>query len=162
MIDVTLDRLGATREQEILETADLVKRIKNGDTVYLDNGWRITQKKVSNEQRIEIIGADYLHSNLLAKKGVFTERIGYQTRYFIPAEKDTVKILDEIVMISPVGRVVKNKERLSGNNARSSAKPNAAKGRHSLLEALERHAEKSRAEFGCGVAPSAKQVRVSL
>jgi len=111
MIDATLHRLGATREKEKIPTEDLLKHIKNGDTVYLDNGWRIVQKRVSNEQRIEIIGADYLHSDLLAKKGVFTERIAYQTRYFIPAEKDTIRILDEVLKISPVSRVESNKER---------------------------------------------------
>jgi len=111
MIDATLHRLGATREKEKIPTEDLLKRIKNGDTVYIDNGWRIVQKRVSNEQRIEVIGADYLHSDLLAKKGVFTERIAYQTRYFIPAEKDTIRILDEVIKISPVSRVESNKER---------------------------------------------------
>jgi len=111
MIDATLHRLGATREKEKIPTEDLLKHIKNGDTVYLDNGWRIMQKMVSNEQRIEVIGADYLHSDLLAKKGVFTERIAYQTRYFIPAEKDTTRILDEVIKISPVSRVESNKER---------------------------------------------------
>ena len=48
---------------------------------------------------------------MLAKKGVFTERIGYQTRYFIPAEKDTVKIMDGVLKISPVSRVESNQER---------------------------------------------------
>ena len=41
---------------------------------------------------------------------MFTERISYQTRYFIPAEKDTVKILDEVLKISPVNRVEQGKE----------------------------------------------------
>jgi len=113
MIDATLEKLGATREKDEIETEDLIRHIKSGDTVYLDNDWRIVQKRVSNEQRIEVIGADYLHSDILAKKGVFTERIGYQTRYFIPAETDTAKILDEVIKISPVSRVEKNKERIS-------------------------------------------------
>jgi len=141
LIDSTLDKLGATREKEKIETADLIKRIKSGDTVYLDNNWRIVQKRVSNEQRIEVIGAGYLHSKLLIKKGAFTERIGYQTRYFIPAEKDTTKILDEVLKISPVSRITKSNEHIK-------TKPYAAKGKPSILEALERHTQKSRAEFG--------------
>ena len=146
MIDATLDRLGATREKEKIETADLVKHIKNGDTIYLDNEWRIVQRRVSNEQRIEVIGADYLHSDLLTKKGLFTERIGYQTRYFIPAEKDTAKILDDVIKLSPVSYVSKAEK----INERIAAKSNSAKGKPSLLDALERYAEKSRAEFGGG------------
>ena len=130
-IDGTLYRLGYERERENIKTEDLLKGIKNGDTVYLDNGWRIMQKKVSNEQRIEIIGADYLHSDLLNKKGVFTERIAYQTRYFIPAEKDTIKTLDEVMKISPYSRIENNNERIA-------AKSHVAKGKPSILDQLKR------------------------
>ena len=141
MIDATLHRLGATREKEKIETEDLLKGIKNGDTVYLDNGWRITQKRVSNEQRIEVIGADYLHSDLLAKKGVFTERIAYQTRYFIPTEKDTIRILDEVLKISPVSRVESNNERAAAKSNPSVVEQKqpervSAKGKPSILADL--------------------------
>jgi len=139
-IDATLDRLGAIRDKEKIETADLLKHIKNGDTVYLDNDWRIAQRRVSNEQRIEVIGPDFLYTDLLQKKGVFTERINYQTRYFIPAETDTIRILDEVIKISPVSRVQQG-------NDRTMAKPNVAKEKPSLLETLERNAEKSRTMF---------------
>ena len=141
MIDATLYRLGATREKENIPTEDLIKSVKNGDTLHLDNGWRITQKRVSYEQRIEIIGPDYLRSDLLGKKGVFTERIGYQTRYFIPAEKDTAKIMDEIIKISPVNRIENSDERMA-------AKASVAKEKPSILETLRANAEKSRLAFG--------------
>ena|GEM_PF-799819 len=155
LIDATLDKLGATREKEQIGTTDLIKHIKNGDTVHLDNGWKIAQRRVSNEQRIEIMGADYLHSDMLNKKGVFTERIGFNTRYFIPAEKDTAKILDEVLKISPVSRVERNKERTTtavkpNLPERTAAKSDVAKGKPSMLEAIERYAEKSRATFGGG------------
>lgn len=154
MIDSTLYRLGAAREKETIKTEDLIKGIKNGDMVHLDNGWKITQKRVSNEQRIELIGADYLHSDLLAKKGVFTERIAYQTRYFIPAEKDTVKIMDEIMKISPVSRVEKSNERIA-------AKSSIAKEKPSILETLKQNAEKSRQAFGNKSEPD-KKSEISL
>jgi hypothetical protein len=170
MIDKTLHSLGATREKDSINTEDLIKRIKSGDTVYLDNDWRIVQKRVSNEQRIEVIGADYKHTDLLTKKGVFTERIGYQTRYFIPAEKDTAKILDEILKISPVSWVANSKAVSNAvtNNERMAAKthtalpPNrtaspqavSAKEKPSLFATLERYAEKSRATFGDGSRPA--------
>jgi hypothetical protein len=142
-IDATLYRLGYSRDRDDIKTEDLLKSVKNGDTVYLDNGWRITQKKVSNEQRIEIIGADYNHSDLLAKKGVFTERIAYQTRYFIPAEKDTIRILDEVMKISPVSRVESNNERIAAKSSPSvmgQKQPErvSAKSKPSILEQLKR------------------------
>jgi hypothetical protein len=103
------------------------------------------------------MGPDYLHNDLLTKKGLFTERIGYQTRYFIPAENDTAKILDEVIKIAPVKRVSKA-ERSSERTAtkplmvkpseRIAAKTDIAKEKPSMLEAIERYAEKSRAEFG--------------
>ena len=117
MIDSTLHKLDAERKKGSISAEDLVKGIKNGDTVHLDNGWRITQRRVSNEQRIEIMGADYLYSDLLTKKGVFTERIAHQTRYFIPSEKDTAKILDDVIKISPVSRVVSGNERVAAKSA---------------------------------------------
>jgi len=96
---------------------------------------------VSNEQRIEVIGADYLHSDLLAKKGVFTERIAYQTRYFIPTEKDTIRILDEVLKISPVSRVESNSERAAAKSNPSVVEPKqpervSAKGKPSILADL--------------------------
>ena len=103
-IDQTLRRLGATRTREELSTDDLIKGIKNGDTLYLDNDWKITQRRISNENRIEITGPDYKYNDVLSTKGVFMERIQYQTRYFIPAEKDTEKVLDEVLKLSPFSR----------------------------------------------------------
>jgi hypothetical protein len=140
-IDVTLYKLGATREKENFQTEDLLKGIKNGDTVHLDNGWRITQRKVSGEQRIEIMGPDYLHSGLLAQKGVFTERISFQTRYFIPAEKDTTLILDAVTKISPVKRVESANERAAAKSYSPVVEPKqpervSAKGRPSILANL--------------------------
>ena len=146
MIDKTLERLGATREKDEIDTGDLIRRIKSGDTVYLDNDWRIMQKRVSNEQRIEIIGADYLHSDLLAKKGVFTERIGYQTRYFIPAETDTAKILEEVIKISPVSRIEDSKDRIA-------AKPDLSPKSHAhddSLSVVAKHKSTQDEDFDAG------------
>jgi hypothetical protein len=154
VIDAVLRNLGASRTKEDIKTEDLLKGIKSGDTVYLDNDWRIVQKRVSNEQRIEILGADYLHSDLLAKKGVFTERIGYQTRYFIPAEKDTVRVLDEVMKISPFSRVESNNDRVAAkSNPSRLPEPTeavSAKSKPSVLESLERYEAKSKALFGGG------------
>lgn len=95
-IDETLRRLGSSREKEKIGTKDLINGVKNGDTAYLDNGWKITQRKVSGEKPNEIVGPSYEYYDMLAKKGVFTERIQYNTRYFIPANTNTEKVVDEI------------------------------------------------------------------
>lgn len=68
MIDETLRRLGSSRTKEKISIKDLISGIKNGDTVYLDNGWKIVQRKVSGENRIEIVGPSYEHYDLLTKK----------------------------------------------------------------------------------------------
>ena len=115
-IDETLRRLGSSREKEKIGTKDLINGVKNGDTAYLDNGWKITQRKVSGENRIEIVGPSYEYYDMLAKKGVFTERIQYNTRYFIPANTNTEKVLDEILKISPLMRVENAKYSLSNDD----------------------------------------------
>lgn len=122
MIDETLRRLGASRTKEALKTSDLVDRIKNSSTVYLENGWKIVQRKVSGENRIEIVGPSYTHYDYLTKKGVFTERIQFNTRYFIPSDTGTEKIVDEVLKLSPVERVEEPKYSISesgDNNGRN-------------------------------------------
>lgn len=105
LIDGTLRRMGASRKKEEINTLDLIQRIKQGDKVHLDNGWTIKQSRVSGEQRIEIVGPSYEHTDILKNKGVFTERITYATRYFIPANTGTEKVIDGLLNISPVERV---------------------------------------------------------
>lgn len=105
MIDETLRRLGSSRKKEKIATKDLVTSIKNGDKVYLENEWMLTSRKVSGEDRIELLGPSYEHHDILINKGVFAERIQYRTRYFVPSNTNTEKIMDEILKISPVMRV---------------------------------------------------------
>ena len=105
MIDETLRRLGSARTKEAIATPDLINGIKKGDTVYLDNGWKITQRLVSSEHRIEIVGPDYRYTDSLKNKGVFVERIGTTTRYFILSGENAEKITDAILKISPVKNV---------------------------------------------------------
>lgn len=115
-IDETLKLLGSSRTKEKIPTSDLISGIKNGDTVYLENGWKITQRRVSNENRIELIGAGYSDYDSLIKKGVFTERIQYNTRYFIPALTNTDTVMNAIIKQYPVLRVEKPKYSLAEEN----------------------------------------------
>ena len=105
MIDETLRRLGSSRKREKIATKDLITSIKNGDKVYLENDWMLTSRKVSGEDRIELLGPSYEHHDMLMGKGVFAERIQYRTRYFVPANNNTEKIIDDIIKLSPVMRV---------------------------------------------------------
>ena len=105
MIDETLRRLGSSRKKEKIATKDLVAGIKNGDKVYLENDWMLTKRKVAGEDRIELMGPSYEHHDMLMEKGVFAERIQYRTRYFVPADTNTEKIIDDILKLSPVMRV---------------------------------------------------------
>jgi len=113
-IDETLRRLGSSRTKEAIPTKDLIAGIKRGDTVYLDNGWRIVQRKVANENRIEIIGPEYFNYDRLKSKGVFSECISYNTRYFIPAGDNAVAVMDEVLKIAPVLRVENTRLALGG------------------------------------------------
>ena len=113
MIDETLRRLGSSRKREKIATKDLIEGIKNGDTAYLENDWKIVQRKVSGENRIELVGVGYQHYEILKEKGVFAERIQYVTRYFVPTNTNTEKIIDEILKISPVYRVENAKYSMS-------------------------------------------------
>lgn len=105
MIDETLRRLGSSRKREKIATKDLISSIKNGDKVHLENDWILVSRKVSGEDRIELMGPSYEHHDMLMEKGVFAERIQYRTRYFIPADTNTEKIIDDILKLSPVMRV---------------------------------------------------------
>lgn len=105
MIDETLRRLGSSRKKEKIATKDLIEGIKNGGKVYLENDWMLTNRKVSGENRIELLGPSYEHHDMLMEKGVFAERIAYRTRYFIPADTNTEKIIDDVLKLSPVMRV---------------------------------------------------------
>ena len=108
-IDGTLLRLGAERTKPKISVKDIISNIKSGNTIVLDNDWKLMQRRVSGEQRIELTGPNYLNTEALQKKGIFTERISYQTRYFVPVNTNTEKIINDLLEISPVLRVENEK-----------------------------------------------------
>ncbi|MGN0179884.1 MAG: strawberry notch C-terminal domain-containing protein, partial [Monoglobaceae bacterium] len=137
IIDETLRRLGSSRTKEKIATKDLVTGIKNGNTVHLENNWKIVQRKVSGENRIELVGPSYEHYEMLMKKGVFAERIQYNTRYFVPADTNTEKIIDKILKISPVMRVENAKYSITERGASL----NGQKGNYGLPENAGRNGD---------------------
>ncbi|HQP29992.1 MAG TPA: strawberry notch family protein, partial [Deltaproteobacteria bacterium] len=100
----TLERLGASASKLNLSPEQVFDNIINHKaTVTLANGWRMMRKKVSGDQRIELIGPDYAHHDELRRYGVIIERINYETRLFIPTDKAAgTHAIKEITETRPV------------------------------------------------------------
>ncbi|GAB1353145.1 hypothetical protein MASR1M12_18790 [Erysipelotrichia bacterium] len=75
--------------------------LENGDEAELANGWKLKRKTVSGEKRIEIIGPDIGNREELDIAGVFSERIQYQTRFFIPKDK-AVEVIEKLTKNRPI------------------------------------------------------------
>lgn len=85
-VQATLSKLGAEATKVTDTPAAIAQKVLDGATATLANDWTIKPSRVSGEQRIEIIGPDFRYGEELARHGVFSERIQYKTRYFIPTE----------------------------------------------------------------------------
>jgi len=107
VLDITLGRLGANRKQQNLTPQEAVKKVlEEGYSLNLANGWRIIRRRVSDEYRIEIAGEDlWRYAENLKREGVFTEKINYATRYFIPTGNDAVPYFRKLSL--PTGRLLK-------------------------------------------------------
>ncbi len=107
-LNATLRRLGAGRQLEKLTPDQLVTKILDESyTVYLSNEWRIARRRVSGDYRIEIMGNNlFPFMNQLKAEGVFTERIQYETRFFIPTGKDAVEVMARVIRYRPVADIV--------------------------------------------------------
>ncbi len=71
--------------------------LSGGQTLTLDNGWKIKRSKVADENRIEIVGPGYNDFDVLSNTGAFTERINYKTRVFIPTGKDGDNVIKSVL-----------------------------------------------------------------
>lgn len=103
-LDETLRKLGAQRKAGQYKTDDVFDNVLSRGYKYgLSNGWNIQRRKVADDFRIEIKGPNYYNLEELRKYGVFTERIGYETRFFIPTEKGAgVRAINEIISSRPI------------------------------------------------------------
>lgn len=99
----TLERLGAGQVKSEVAPADIAKRIlEGGERIQLANDWTLTRRTVSGEPRIELTGPSFMHDEELKRAGVFKERIGYQTRYFIPTGDQAAAAIERITKSRPV------------------------------------------------------------
>jgi hypothetical protein len=101
-INATLAALGAAPEASKLTPKDLFTRLMGGARARLSNGWTLKRALVAGEHRIELIGpASLSEGNQVKSDGVFTERIEYRTRYFVPT--------DEKIGAEAIGKLTKHR-----------------------------------------------------
>lgn len=148
-IDSILRRLGANRTKGKVDVSSVMNSIKNGDVVYLENGWSLKQRKVANEQRIELTGPRFENYEFIKKIGVFSERISYQTRFFIPTKTNTENIIKELMQYSPYSRTETEMQYNKGDdgNGWEVKKPEQEKQIESVEDDSKKTSDKSSADI---------------
>lgn len=102
----TLRRLGAEAAKIEITPEQIHSQVLDQNyTITLANDWRIRRRKVSGEYRIEIEGPDYSDFEILQRHGVFSERIQWDTRYFIPVDKAGIATIENVIKTQPVSQV---------------------------------------------------------
>lgn len=104
----TLQNLGVSTEAPKLSAKEAFDAVIDGQsTLELVNGWKIRRSTVQGEQRIELKGDNlYSFDHELKRYGVFTERINYETRHFIPTSESGVQTLERILKSKPISQVL--------------------------------------------------------
>jgi hypothetical protein len=109
-IDETLELLNAKRQTQTVDGQTIKNRVMDqGQSIQLDNAWKIARRKVSGEYRLEIIGPDATDTDMLKQQGIFTEIINFKTRYFIPIGERT----DDIICRILNGQTIENQKQKS-------------------------------------------------
>jgi len=102
-LERTLKNIGAKASKVKMDPGEIHARVLDQNySIDLANQWRIFRRRVSGDQRIEIAGLGYSDAEMLRKYGLFSERINYQTRYFIPTGKEGISTISQIVKNAPV------------------------------------------------------------
>ena len=109
-INATLEALGAEKVKVDASPAELVDKVMQGYVARLANGWRIERRMVAGEPRLEIKGVDWRFGEQIKNDGAFSERINYETRYFIPTGPDAAKVIERITAGRPVVELNKGAE----------------------------------------------------
>lgn len=113
-VNPMLDAMGASGKVSYTP-AETHRRVSAGKhQATLANGWRLTPKMVQGERRIEITGPSYDdYDSQLEADGVRSERIQFNTRYFVPTGEEGVKVLERIAKHRPISEVSEIKENYS-------------------------------------------------
>ena len=84
-VETTLKALGVEREAPKITPEKAQGKVLAGDVeLELSNQWKVRYARVQGEGRVEIKGPNYTNFEELRAMGVFSERIQFNTRYFIP------------------------------------------------------------------------------
>lgn len=99
----TLAALGADATADAIDPKQLFDQLMQGGSVRLANGWRLKRARVADEWRIELVGpSSFSEGEAVEKDGVFSERISYRKRYFVPTDESGVKTLQTLTKNRPV------------------------------------------------------------
>jgi predicted RNA methylase len=131
-VAATLRAFGQTPDAPKITAAEAFGKVAGREgTLVLANGWEVKAARVQGENRVEIIGPDYRHGEELRGDGVFTERINYATRYFIPAGEDGARVLANVTKSRPIAEVrdMAGESMLTGGRPAVPTKPGAVPGR---------------------------------
>ncbi|MGE0751881.1 MAG: strawberry notch-like NTP hydrolase domain-containing protein [Variibacter sp.] len=107
-INETLRRLGAEAHAPKVTPESLYKTLMGGGRATLSNGWTFKRSRVANEYRIELTGpSSFSEANSVKGDGVFTERIDYKTRFFVPAsEAEGPAVIKRLIEHRPITDLV--------------------------------------------------------
>lgn len=99
----TLKALGIEDRKRGYNLAKVLLKLEGGThVVELANTWSIKRVSVAKEHRLEIFGPDFRQGNLLKSDGVFSERINWKLRYFIPWGEKAAGVLAAVVKDRPI------------------------------------------------------------
>jgi predicted RNA methylase len=103
-IGATLKALGAEGGGgKPVEPKELFDTVLAGGRATLANGWTLSRRLVAGEHRIELVGPQTFSEGQDVKKdGLFTERIDYKVRYFVPSDERGVDVLQRLTQYRPV------------------------------------------------------------
>lgn len=104
-VEGVLQNLGSTREgvaREEITIADAGSALQQGAAIRLANGWRIAPRRVSGEERFELLGAGSNNFKILREQGAFIEIIAHRSRVFIPTGPAGHDVFSRIAASNPV------------------------------------------------------------
>jgi len=107
-IAATLKNLGAESKAANVTPLELFQKLAAGGRATLANGWTLSRRMVAGEHRIELKGPQtFSEGNDVKADGVFTERIDYKVRYFVPMEGAKAEtVLRKLTQYRPVTDLV--------------------------------------------------------
>jgi hypothetical protein len=140
-IAATLKALGAEAKGVSVTPLELFQKLAAGGRATLANGWYLSRRMVAGEHRIELTGpSSFSEARDVKADGVFTERIDYKTRYFVPMEgAEATRVLKQLTQYRPVAEITEagaQQDMAAGDEGMFSIRGTAAKdGREGFITA---------------------------